>query len=354
MQNQIFKKIRILFIMLLLFPATMKATDWSCVVNLSGSWFFSVGDNSAWANPKTDVSDWDKLYVPGAWEDYYNDYDGYAWYRKNFDMRPYPENGKLSLLLGRIDDVDEVFINGIKVGQTGSFFPEYQTAYDRYRRYDLPEGLLKPTGNVIAVRVFDEGLGGGIISGDEIGIYYDNDVALLLLDLSGDWRFSPYRESGITEKNFNDKNWKSIKVPQHWENQGYPNLDGRAWYRKEFSVPADLIEQDLFLSLGRIDDMDKVYLNVKLIGRTEDLDTYNRYNKWNAHRLYRIYRIPNELLGTKNVLAVEVYDGQQAGGIYEGPIGLVTRKNAYILEDRNEDENWSFPLRGVFESIFNW
>jgi hypothetical protein len=354
MKNLLLNKVKILLLMLLIVPATMRATDWSCVVNLSGSWSFSVGDDPAWANPKTDVSDWDRISVPAAWEDYYEGYDGYGWYRKNFDMRPYPDNGKLTLMLGQIDDVDEVFINGTKVGQTGSFYPEYKCAYDYYRRYNLPNGLLKPTGNVIAVRVYDEGKTGGIYNGDEIGIYFDNDVALLSLDLSGDWKFSTYREPGVLDINFDDHSWNSIKVPQYWENQGYSDYDGRAWYRKTFTVPANLKGEDLYLSLGKIDDLDKTYLNGKLIGRTEDLEIYTRYNKGNSWRMFRTYHIPDNLLEAKNVLVVEVLDEQGQGGIYEGPIGLVTRKNAYILEDRNEDEDWSYPVRTIFHSIFNW
>jgi sialate O-acetylesterase len=197
-------------------------------------------------------------------------------------------------------------------------------------------------------------MNGGIISGDQIGIYYDNDVALLSLDLSGDWKFSIFREPGVNEKRFNDHKWSTINVPSFWENQGYSNHDGYAWYRKEFSVPAGMNKNDLFITLGRIDDTDKVYLNGKLIGRTEDLMAYDRYSKWNAYRMYRIYPIPEGLLETKNVLVVEVYDGQLQGGIYEGPIGLVSRKNAYILEDRNEDDNMSFPIRAIFKSLFNW
>jgi len=343
-----------LLIALAVIPVSLKATDWSCIVSMTGSWYFSVGDDPAWANPKTDVSEWDKIYVPGKWEEYYKDYNGYGWYRKNFDMHPYPENGKLTLLLGRIDDVDEVFINGVKVGQTGSFFPNYHTAYDIDRKYSLPDGLLKPSGNVIAVRVYDEGQDGGIVSGDDIGIYYNNDNSLLSLDLSGNWKFSIYREPDVTEKNFDDSQWKTILVPASWESQGYANHDGYGWYRKEFTLSQNISHEDLYLSMGKIDDIDKVYFNGKLIGRTEDLDSYHHFNKSEAWRMYRIYHIPDHLLETKNVIVVEVYDYQQQGGIYEGPIGIVTRKNANELKERNEDEYWPFNAHSIFHSIFNW
>jgi len=355
MQTPLFQKGQILLLMLLLvFPASMKASDWSCVVNLAGSWSFSVGDDLSWANPKTDVSGWDKIRVPAEWEEYYEGYDGYAWYRKDFDMRSYPDRGKLCLLLGKIDDVDEVYINGTKVGHSGSFFPNYKTAYDQDRRYYLPSGLLKPTGNVIAIRVYDEGQRGGIYSGDEIGIYYDNDFELLALDLSGEWKFSTFRESGVTYPDFDDHNWKSILVPDYWENQGYPDYDGRAWYRKEFTIPASITKEDLYLSLGKVDDMDKVYLNGKMIGRTEDLECYSNLTKGNSWRMYRAYRIPNSLLKSKNVLVVEVFDGQVYGGIYEGPVGLVTKKTALLIEERNEDLDWAYPVRTIFHDIFNW
>lgn len=354
MKNLVIKNVVILIVCLIIAPGTVKATEWNCVVNLKGSWYFSVGDDPAWANPKTDVSNWDKIYVPGQWEDYYKDYNGYAWYRKNFDMNSYPPKGTLALLMGKIDDVDEVFVNGVKVGQTGSFFPNYRTAYDVDRKYFLPNGILKSTDNVIAVRVYDEGQAGGIVSGDEIGVYYDDDYSLLDLDLSGDWKFSIYREPDVTEKSFDDSQWKTIKVPASWESQGYPDHDGYGWYRKEFNLPQNIPHEDLYLSLGKIDDVDKVYFNGKLIGRTEELESYNHFNKSDDWRMNRIYHIPDHLLETKNVIVVEVYDYQQQGGIYDGPIGIVSRKNATILKERNEDEFWPSSVRTIFHSFFNW
>jgi hypothetical protein len=354
MKMFVFQKFKILVIALFVIPVSLKATDWSCVVNLSGSWYFSVGDDQTWASPKTDITEWDKIYVPGNWEEYYKGYNGYAWYRKNFDMHSYPEKGTLSLLLGKIDDVDEVFINGVKVGQTGGFFPNYHSAFDIDRIYKLPDGLLKPSGNVIAVRVYDEGQDGGIVSGNEIGIYYDNDNSLLSLDLSGNWKFSTYREPDVTEKSFDDDNWKTIMVPSSWESQGYTNHDGYGWYRKEFTFPQNKVREDLYLSMGKIDDLDKVYFNGKLIGRTEDLDCYNRFSRSDAWRMYRLYRIPEHLIEANNVIVVEVYDYQQRGGIYEGPIGLISHKNAHEIQERNEDEYWPNNVRSIFNSIFNW
>ncbi len=337
----------ILFILSSFFAANASASNWVRISPLDGLWQFSVGDNMEWANPSTNVSTWDRISVPGKWENHYDGYNGFAWYRRNFNVSWVPEEGEIQLFLGRIDDVDEVFINGVKVGQTGSFFPDFETAHNIDRRYRVPEGLLKPGNNVIAVRVYDVGGQGGIVSGNRIGIYYNSDVELLSLDLSGAWKFSIVRERGLFENSFDDSHWDEIHVPGTWENQGYPDHDGYAWYRTRFEVPDNLKSQTIYLVLGKIDDYDKVYLNGEVIGRTEHLDDFTRYRRDLAWQLYRVYKIPVALLQRENVLVVEVRDEQLDGGIYEGPIGLMTPQNAKIILDRNRPEFWADPIRYI-------
>ena len=339
-------------IILLITLTKSYATDWCSVVDLKGMWSFTVGDNMKWSEINTDTKDWDRINVPDKWEVHYEGYNGYAWYRKNFDIQSLP-NGQLVLLLGQIDDVDEVFINGIKIGQTGSFLPNYKTAYNIDRNYIIPEGILKEQKNVIAIRVYDEGIDGGIVKGDKIGIFYDNDKSLLSLDMSGKWKFSFYREKGIFDSDFDDSKWNTINVPGYWDTQGYYKDEGLAWYRTKFTVPNELKNDDIYLVLGRIDDYDKVYLNGSLIGRTEYLDVYNKLTHYKAHRFYRVYKIPVNKLNTVNVLVVEVRNSQLVGGIYDGPIGLMNYRNAKIIEERNEDEVWDNPFRAIIR-FFDW
>lgn len=78
--------------------------------------------------------------------------------------------------MGKIDDIDQVYINGTLVGSTGNFPSRPETEvntgqeYDAFRGYYIPEGLLKKNQkNVIAVRVLDTGGAGGIYEGP-IGI----------------------------------------------------------------------------------------------------------------------------------------------------------------------------------------
>ncbi|HKM92931.1 MAG TPA: beta galactosidase jelly roll domain-containing protein [Prolixibacteraceae bacterium] len=333
-----------LLLVMVLGANPLSASKWGRVVNLKGLWHFSVGDDQRWANRDFDSRNWDKLQVPSNLDDFYRGYNGYAWYRRNFDINTFPDQGELVLKLGQIDDVDEVFINGVKIGQTGSFPPNFKTAYNVERLYVIPEGILRNENNLIAVRVYDTSGPGGIVGGDNIGIFYDNDHNLLSFDLSGKWKFSIYRERGVYDIGFDDSRWNEINVPEKWDTQGYADYDGYAWYRTKFIMPAQLTNKDMYLVLGKIDDFDKVYLNGALIGRTEYLEQYSSLNKGAAHRLYRVYKIPLEKLRTVNVLVVEVRDEQLDGGIYEGPVGLMTGENARVFEERNREQVWSNPI----------
>ncbi|KOH44084.1 beta galactosidase jelly roll domain-containing protein [Sunxiuqinia dokdonensis] len=322
----------------------LKAADWKSLISLNGSWQFTVGDDPAWADPATDVRDWDVIQAPKAWEHYYEDYNGYGWYRKNFSLNWIPETGMVHLFLGYIDDADEVFVNGQKVGQSGGFFPNYETAYNLERNYLVPVALLNKTKNVIAVRVFDEGRDGGIVRADKFGLYYDRDQAQMAFDLSGTWKFTTDNFGNMHDPQTSDEQWDDIYVPMTWESQGYADYNGRAWYRKRFSLPETLKGEELYLVLGKIDDYDVVYLNGYKIGQVEDLDTYSRFQRGNAYSLYRIYKIPSNLLKSKNLLSVEVEDVFQDGGIYEGPVGIMRGDDVSQFREkiRWQEKNWGW------------
>lgn len=336
-----------LFSMFLLISCiSANAADLRRIVSLSGSWKFSIGDDSKWANPAFDDSGWDQITVPGDWENQgYNDYNGYAWYRRSFNVRDLPENTTIYLLLGRIDDADVVYLNGTEIGKSGKFPPDFKTAYDRDRQYIIPAGFLKKNSeNVICIKVYDSYLTGGITDG-QIGIYEDEDNELLDLNLTGQWKFRTGNEKIWKSSDVKDDNWQSINVPSAWENEGYEDYDGYAWYRLEFTVPRNFITGDLYLSLGKIDDIDDVYLNGEYVGNVYDLKrhTFSRGTGW-EWSTPRIYKIPEGLLkrtGT-NTIAVRVYDGQGLGGIYEGPIGIMSAENSKKYKNKHHnDGNWN-------------
>ena len=91
--------------------------------------------------------------------------DGFAWYRARFRAPRRPAPGGFALELGKIDDADETFLNGVKIGATGTLPPEYAGAWEAWRRYAVPADLVRwGAENVVAVRVYDGGGPGGMWS----------------------------------------------------------------------------------------------------------------------------------------------------------------------------------------------
>jgi len=330
-----------------------EAADWKQIVDLRGMWSFTVGDDPQWAQPSVNTSNWDRLPVPGDWERYYQGYNGYAWYRRTFSIPAVSTQQQVFLFLGQIDDADEVFLNGEKIGQTGQFPPNSVTAYSAERQYLVPGNVLKTGENIIAVRVYDEMRNGGIVRGNKIGLYIDRNVSFLEFNLSGDWKFTTQAGHDFKNPSFDDRNWDIISVPSAWESQGYEDHDGYGYYRKQFNLPPEFEKNGNYLIMGKIDDIDRVYLNGQIIGQVEDMDEYSYFNRNNAYRLYRIYRIPDNLLGNKNTIAVEVLDHMGAGGIYEGPVGILSRDRMLrFRENIKQETGYENPIRIIFKLLF--
>jgi len=104
--------------------------------------------------PAFDDAGWRTLTVPQVWEDQgLEEFDGVVWFRRAFVVGPEQASGPAVLHLGKIDDCDETWVNGQRVGG--------QCGWDTPRRYTVPVGMLKVGRNVVAVRVSDQGGAGG-------------------------------------------------------------------------------------------------------------------------------------------------------------------------------------------------
>jgi hypothetical protein len=345
-----------IFLLVIILSIPAHAEDLRKLTNLSGYWKFSIGDDISWATPSFNDSDWDQITVPGKWEDQgYNDYNGYAWYRKTFKIGNVPANTTIYIILGRIDDVDIVYLNGKEIGNSGNFPPDYETAYNKTRKYIIPAEYLKEDGeNVIAVRIYDSYNDGGIVDGPA-GMYLDEDNDLLDLNLNGIWKFQIGNNRDWKSEILNDAEWKSINVPSAWENEGYSDYDGYAWYRIKFRLPEKFSAGELYLSLGKIDDIDDVYLNGEYAGSVYDLKKDGEYRmngmEYNARRIYKIKEGLLKRNGI-NTIAIKVYDGQGKGGIYEGPVGIMSAENyrKYRNKYHTSQSFWDY----VQDKLFNY
>lgn len=147
--------------------------------NLYGIWKFNKSNRSDFANEHFDDSGWEDISAPAYWDNHgYKTFDGTAWYRKHFQLDFKPQEDKnYYLILGKIDDFDVTYLNGQKIGETndGGGFGNSE-AYLKTRIYRIPKGLLNKNGdNVVAVKVQDIGLDGGIYEGP-LGICEESDL----------------------------------------------------------------------------------------------------------------------------------------------------------------------------------
>src|SRR6185312_2926228 len=89
-----------------------------------------------------------RLRVPGDWNSQdarWLYYEGTLWYKKSFDFTKHRPGERVFVYFGAVNSRADVYLNGKKLGvHTGGFTP-----FD----FEIPEGLLKPTGNYLVVKV---------------------------------------------------------------------------------------------------------------------------------------------------------------------------------------------------------
>ena len=95
--------------------------------------------------------------------------------------------------------------------------------------------------------------------------------------------------------------------------------------------------EEMVLILGKIDDTDEVYLNGELIGKTGEHKT-KRDSKYDSyHKIVRKYPFSSSLLRESNQLSVRVHDSRGFGGIYSGPVGIMTETSHNMFKEQLEE-----------------
>ena len=138
------------------------------------------------------------------------------------------------------------------------------------------------------------------------------------------WRFQPDPDGvGASERWFatdiDDGRWARIRIDRHWEGQGYADLDGWAWYRREVFIPDDWKSPATFLNFTGIDDYANIYVNGELVGTAGDIES--RRTAFDERISLDISR--HIRAGDRILITVAVYDWYGAGGIFR-PVTLTT------------------------------
>ncbi|HNY14993.1 MAG TPA: sialate O-acetylesterase [Bacteroidales bacterium] len=121
---------------------------------------------------------WHKFWLPGYWDDQgVRDLHGVVWFRKEIIVPESMTGKEAKLMLGRIVDADQVYVNGVLSGNVTYQYPP--------RRYILPAGLLKPGKNLIVIRITNNSGKGGFVPDKPYFLAAGTDT----IDLRGEWMY---------------------------------------------------------------------------------------------------------------------------------------------------------------------
>lgn len=133
-----------------------------------------------WTGVDLNEEEWSEVRLPNYFEkSIIGGFDGIMWLRKIIELPQSWEKQNLTLRLGKIDDEDITFFNGVEIARG--------YGYNTSREYVIPSDLVRIGKNVIVIKVSDFGGEGGVYGKEE-------DLVLMnekgdYIPLSGNWKY---------------------------------------------------------------------------------------------------------------------------------------------------------------------
>ena len=161
------------------------------------------------------------------------------------------------------------------------------------------------------------------------------------------WRFHKGAVEGAETKEFNDKDWTVVSLPDGieylpTEASGCINYQGEVWYRKHFTPDAVLKGKKLFLHFEAIMGKSKVFVNGKLL--TEHFGGYlpviadvTDVLDWNGDNVIAVWADNSDDPSYPPGKAQDVLDYTYFGGIYRD-CWLIAHNNVFITDPNYENE----------------
>lgn len=161
------------------------------------------------------------------------------------------------------------------------------------------------------------------------------------------WRFHKGAVEGAETKDFNDKDWTVVSLPDGieylpTEASGCINYQGEVWYRKHFTPDAALKGKKLFLHFEAIMGKSKVFVNGKLL--TEHFGGYlpviadvTDVLDWNGDNVIAVWADNSDDPSYPPGKAQDVLDYTYFGGIYRD-CWLIAHNNVFITDPNYENE----------------
>ncbi|WP_259016910.1 sialate O-acetylesterase [Emticicia fluvialis] len=191
-----------------------------------------------WFEADFDASEWKTMSLPDFWDNQgLQNTNGVVWFRKEIEV-PASMAGKAArFFMGRIVDSDSAYVNGRFVGTIGYQYPP--------RRYQIPEGLLKPGKNIIVARVINTSGRGGFIKDKN----YEIRTADASINLAGLWQY----KLGTRQEPLADVTFFQYKPAGLYNAMISPiinyGIKGVIWYQGESNTSNPLGYKSVFSTL---------------------------------------------------------------------------------------------------------
>ena len=161
------------------------------------------------------------------------------------------------------------------------------------------------------------------------------------------WRFHKGAMEGAETKEFNDKDWTVVSLPDGieylpTEASGCINYQGEVWYRKHFTPDAALKGKKLFLHFEAIMGKSKVFVNGKLLtehfgGSLPVIADVTDVLDWNGDNVIAVWADNSDDPSYPPGKAQDVLDYTYFGGIYRD-CWLIAHNNVFITDPNYENE----------------
>ncbi|MCK6381440.1 MAG: SpoIIE family protein phosphatase [Leptospiraceae bacterium] len=148
---------------------------------------------------------------------------------------------------------------------------------------------------------------GGVESEKKIQIPSDKKIVKIF----GNFPFSIEDSKEFSNPDYDDRNWKRVRVPGAWHMRGI-NHDGIAWNRIHFSYNKEAIQGNLGVMTPYVDHAYEAYVNGVKVHSTGEIAPDGKLLKLSNR--YDYFVIPKEILNSENLLSFRIASFGKLGG----------------------------------------
>ena len=198
------------------------------------------GGLAVWARPEFDDSSWKTLKLPNTVQQLWPDTNGIYWLRKTVDIPAAWAGKDLTLSLGPVDDFDETYWNGEKVGS--------DVLWNKAREYTVPARLVSPGRTVITIRCTDDHGNGGLYGAADLLFIQGPDGQKIPLD--SEWKVTlSVSFKGVPKSTAREPNIPTVLYNAMIRPLAPFAIKGAIWYQGESNAQKAYRYRDLMPSM---------------------------------------------------------------------------------------------------------